>query len=133
MTTDSNPNPPAAVSTGPQINPKAQKAALFKFPGLIAIGLYMLLLAGVVVLSVVQGRVGALFLAFPPLFIAGGLGLMMMMRWAWALALAAVTLTAAWCLWSFTTLHDPSFLVQGLLNLIFFLYLVRTEVRAKLR
>jgi len=35
--------------------------------------------------------------------------------------------------WKFVTEHQFPFLVQGLLNMVFFLYLVRTEVRRKLR
>jgi hypothetical protein len=33
----------------------------------------------------------------------------------------------------FSSQHQAPTLIQGLLNLVFFLYLVRTEVRAKLR
>ncbi len=133
MTADPNPNPSATGSPEPQLKPQTKGATLLKFPGLVAIGLYMLLLAGVVVVFVVQGHVGALFLVFPPLFIAGGLGLMMLLRWAWALTLAAVALLAGWFFWACVSQHVSSFLLQGLLNLVCFLYLVRTEVRAKLR
>jgi len=35
--------------------------------------------------------------------------------------------------WIFTGGRDAPALVQGLLNMVFFLYLVRTEVRSKLR
>jgi hypothetical protein len=137
MTSDSNPNPPAPGSPEPQSQPepapKTRNSALLNFPGLVAIGLYMFLLAGGIVLYVVQGYAGPLFLVFPVLFIAGGLGLLFLLRWAWALTLTAVTLLAAWYMWSFFTQHSPGFLVQALLNLVFFLYLVRTEVRAKLR
>ena len=61
------------------------------------------------------------------------LGLLLLLRWAWALTLAAVALLAGWFLWSFTTQHVSASLVQGLLNLVFFLYLVRTDVRKNLR
>lgn len=104
-----------------------------KLPGLIAISLYMLLLAIVVVVFVVQGRVGPLFLVFSVLFIAAAFGLMMLLRWAWALTLAAVALVAGLCFWVCASQHVAQFLLQGLLNLVFFLYLVRTEVREKLR
>jgi len=57
----------------------------------------------------------------------------MLFRWAWALALAAVFLLAGYNLWFFSTQHQLPALVQGLLNLVFFLYLVRTEVRERLR
>ncbi len=60
-------------------------------------------------------------------------GLMLLLRWAWAMALAAVFLLAVYNLWIFASQHQGPALVQGLLNLIFFFYLVRTEVRVKLR
>ena len=133
MSQDANSKPPTAGPAGTEISPKAQKSALLKLPGLIVISFYMLLLAGEVVLSVVQGRAGTLVLIFPAFFIAGGLGLTMLLRWAWALTLSAVVLGAGWCLWTFSTQHNAVFLAQGLLNLVFFLYLVRPEVRTKLR
>jgi hypothetical protein len=58
---------------------------------------------------------------------------MMLLRWAWALTLAAVALLAGWFFWACVSQHVASFLLQGLLNLVCFLYLVRTEVRTKLR
>jgi len=55
------------------------------------------------------------------------------MRWAWALALGAVLLLAVYDLSIFSSQHQAPGLVQGLLNLVFFLYLIRTEVRDRLR
>jgi hypothetical protein len=49
------------------------------------------------------------------------------------MALGAVFLLAVYDLWIFSRLHELPALVQGLLNLVFFLYLVRTEVRERLR
>ena len=74
-----------------------------------------------------------LFLLFAAAFIATSAGLLILMRWAWAMALGAVFLLAAYDLWIFSRLHELPALVQGLLNLVFFLYLVRTEVRERLR
>jgi hypothetical protein len=103
-------------------------------PGLAAISLYLLVLAGVIVVGVVAGRrYPPLFLVFAAVFIAASAGLLLLLRWAWALALAAVFLLAVYDLWIFTTRHQGPALVQGLLNLVFFLYLVRTEVRERLR
>jgi hypothetical protein len=133
MTADSNPHPPAANPPEPEASSNTLKSALFKLPGLVAISLYMLLLAVVVVVLVTHGRVGPLYLVFPPLFIAGGLGLLFLLRWAWALSLAAVALLAGVFFWASVSQHLFYALVQGLLNLVFFLYLVRPEVRTKLR
>jgi CHASE2 domain-containing sensor protein len=107
---------------------------LLQLPGLAAISLYLLALAGVIILGVASGR------HYPPLFLilAAGFmtasgGLMLLLRWAWAMALAAVFLLVVYNLWIFASQHQGPALVQGLLNLVFFFYLVRTEVRVKLR
>lgn len=103
-------------------------------PGLAAIALYMLVLAGVIVLGVVSGRrYPPVFLIFAVLFVASSAGLLLLFRWAWSLALAAVLLLASYNLWIFTRDHQLAGLVQGLLNLVFSLYLIRTEVRERLR
>lgn len=133
MSTDDNPNPPVTSLPEGQVAPKAQRASLLRLPGLMAISVYMLLLAVVAVVAVVQGRVGAVYLVFSALFIAGGLGLLLLLRWAWALTLAAVALLTGWFFWAFITRHVADLLVLGLINLVCFLYLVRTEVREKLR
>jgi hypothetical protein len=107
---------------------------LFPLPGLAAIALYLLVLAAVIILGVVAGgRYPPLFLIFAAAFIAASAGLLKLFRWAWSLALAAVLLLVIYNLWIFSTEHQAPTLVQGLLNLIFFLYLVRPEVRSQLR
>ena len=107
---------------------------LMRLPGLVFINLYLLALAAVIILGVVAGgHYPPLFLIFAAGFISASLGLMLLFRWAWALALAAVFLLVVYNLWIFSTQHQGAALVQGLLNLVFFLYLVRPEVREKLR
>jgi hypothetical protein len=114
--------------------PQPSRSDLLRLPGLAAISLYLLVLAGVIILGVVGGRhYPPLFLIFAATFITAGGGLLMLFRWAWALALAAVFLLVVYNLWIFSSQHLGTALVQGLLNLVFFLYLVRPEVREKLR
>jgi hypothetical protein len=114
--------------------PSTQGRELLPLPALAFISLYLLVLAGVIVLGVVSGaHYPPLFLIFAAIFIAASGGLLLLFRWAWALALAAVLLIAVYDLWIFSSQHQGAALIQGLLNLVFFLYLVRTEVRAKLR
>jgi hypothetical protein len=119
------PSPALSPASGPQLPP----------PGLAAIALYLLLLAGTIILGVASGgHYPPLFLAFSALFIAASAGLLLLFRWAWALALAAVLLLSAYNFYVFSRSPQlPSALVQGMLNLVFFLYLTRTEVRKKLR
>lgn len=104
-----------------------------RLPGLAAIALYMLFLAGTVILGVVTRHFPPLYLIFPVLFFAAGLGLMMMLRWAWALTLGAVVLLMGTFLVQFAQQHAIPLLIQSLLNFVFFLYLVRAEVRSSLR
>ena len=93
----------------------------------------MLLLALIAIVSVVNHRFGPVYLLFSVFFIAGALGLPLLLRWAWALSLAAVAFMAGLFLWNYTTQHNSYSVVQGLLNLVIFLYLMRTDVRDKLR
>ena len=128
------PNTNDTESADPKTGLQSPLAGLLALPGLAAISLYLLLLAGVIILGVVGGRhYPPLFLVLAAAFITASAGLLRLLRWAWALALAAAFLLAVYNLWIFTTLHQLPALVQGLLNLVFFLYLVRTEVRERLR
>jgi hypothetical protein len=114
--------------------PKPPKRELLPLPGLAAISLYLLVLAGVIILGVVGGgHYPFLFLIFAAAFMTASAGLLLLLRWAWAMALGAVFLLACYNLWIFSSVRELPPLVQGLLNLVFFLYLVRTEVRVKLR
>lgn len=133
MTHEPSPDPRANGPAASEVQGKQERARIAKQPGVIAVCCYMLLLAEMAVVSVVQGGAGPIYLIFAPVFIAAGLGLLFLLRWAWALSLAAVTLSAAWSLWSFSAQHSPAFLVRGSLNLVIFLYLMRTSVRSKLR
>ena len=103
-------------------------------PGLAAISLYLLLLSGVIIVGVVSGRYyPPFFLVFSAGFITAAAGLLLLLRWAWAMALGAVFLLVTYDLWIFSIQRELPALIQGLLNLVFFLYLIRTDVRAKLR
>ncbi|MGB6728611.1 MAG: hypothetical protein WA795_01235 [Candidatus Sulfotelmatobacter sp.] len=120
------PTPPGA--------PVPLRRDLLPLPGLAAIAFYMFILAGVIVFGVVSGRhYPPLFLIFSALFFTASGGLLMLFRWAWAMTLAAVLLLAGYNMWIAFSLHQPPSIVQSLLNFVFFLYLVRPEVREKLR
>ena len=121
-----------AGSEDPKIIPPTRRG-LLPLPAIAAISLYMLILAGVGIVGVAEGHMPPLYLFFSAAFIAAGLGLLLMLRWAWALTLAAMMMLASLFLWRFSLQHSPAFIIQGLLNLVFFLYLIRGEVREKLR
>jgi hypothetical protein len=123
---ESNENPGSA-SVGPK------RHELLQLPGLAAIGLYLAALAGVIVIGVVKGFYPSVFLIFSIFFFAASAGLMLLLRWAWALALAAVLMLAVYNMWIFSSEHQSPSLVQGLLSWVFFLYMIRPEVRSKLK
>jgi hypothetical protein len=107
---------------------------LLSLPGLGAIALYLLVLSGVIVLGVVGGgHYPKIFLIFSAVFLAASAGLLLLLRWAWALALTAVLLLGCYHFWIFASFRQAPSLVQGLLNLMFFLYMIRSEVRERLR
>jgi hypothetical protein len=117
----------------PKDQPQPARRDLLSLPGLVAISLYLLVLAVVIVMGVVSGRhYPPLFLLLAAGFLTASAGLLRLLRWAWALALSAVFLLAVYNLWFFTSQHQFPALIQGLLNLVFFLYLVRPEVRERL-
>jgi hypothetical protein len=114
--------------------PKSPRPDIMSLPGLVAIAFYMFILAGVIIFGVVSGRhYPPVFLVFSALFFAASGGLLMLFRWAWAMTLAAVLLLAGYNMWIAVSLQQIPSVVQSLLNLVFFLYLIRPEVREKLR
>lgn len=124
---------PVAPPTADSANPPPTKPGLFPLPGLLAISLYLLLLSVVIVVGAVGGHYPKLFLILPVFLLASCGGLLMLFRWAWAMALAAVLLLSGYNLWLFAHMHLAPSLLQGLLNLVFFFYLIRMDVREKLR
>ena len=84
-------------------------------------------------MSVVQSQSHYVDLIFSVALIAAALGLLRLLRWAWALTLAAVVFRGGIFCWQYAVQRNGSLLLLALLNLVFFFYLVRTEVRARLR
>ena len=54
-----------------------------------------------------------------------GLGLIRLRRWGWALALAAVFCSLCFGCYSLFRFRQPQWLFMSVINLVFFLYLVR--------
>jgi hypothetical protein len=131
---EKNETEPNELTTKVPLDPLADKAkAALPLPGMVAIALYMLVLAAVVTFGVVGGHVPPIFLILAPFFVTASFGLLRMFRWAWALTLAAVFLLMSYNLWLFAIQRQAPGAVQGMLNLVFFFYLVRVDVRSRLR
>jgi hypothetical protein len=102
-------------------------------PAMAALSLYMFLLAAVVGFGAVTGRFPRLFLLLCLLFVAAGAGLARLRRWGWALTAGASFLLMGYGVLLYLRLHMLGALMSSFLNLVFFLYLVRPEVRERLR
>jgi hypothetical protein len=117
---------------------KLQSRAGGMLPGVAAICMFMLVLTMVNAFAALQGKYGVGgpkygILAICTLLAVGVFGLLRLKRWGWALVLGGCLTLFLGNLFVFRKLHAAPFLVQGLFALVFFLYLVRTEVRERLR
>ena len=123
---------------GPDKDSASEPAApsprgLMRIPALIVIALYMFLLAGINVVNVANGLARPPYLIFSAAFFTAAFGLLLLFRWAWALTLAAEVFLSGLFFYRFSTQHDTGSILQGGLNLLVFLYLLRPEVRSNLR
>ncbi|MDE3105399.1 MAG: hypothetical protein KGK08_09520 [Acidobacteriota bacterium] len=107
-------------------------------PGVAAICMFLLFLTMVNVYGAVSGgfgngvaRYGVLMLC--TMLAAGIFGLLRLYRWGWALVLGGSVLLSVGDMYFFTRTHVAFFIVRGLFEMVFFLYLVRAEVRERLR
>jgi hypothetical protein len=107
-------------------------------PGVAGIAVWMMVLAVIGVVGVLHHAFptqGALYAVLPisTMLAVAGLGLLQMRRWGWAIALASVLLMA--CFYSYTALRSRQLngLLMAAIDLVFFLYLMRPNVRERLR
>jgi len=103
-------------------------------PGVAGICLYMLVVA-------LTGVFGAFRGAFPPmialptctLLVVGVFGLLRLRRWGWAMVTAGSLLISAMYGWMARSVAMPRLWVMAGLDFCMFLYLIRAEVRDRLR
>lgn len=132
MTDEKEPKPghKDEAGSGPA---KPASHGLVRVPALVVVAFYMFLLAGFNVISVAKGLARPPYLVLSVAFFTAAFGLLLLFRWAWTLTLAAVALLSGLFFYRFSAQHDVASLMQGGLNLVIFLYLIRPEVRANLR
>ena len=102
-------------------------------PGLAGIALWMMILSAIGAFGVVLRHFPPLVLVLSALFALGSLGLLKLRRWGWALALALAFLSMTFGVYSIFRFHQLQTSVLAVVNLVFFLYLVRPEVIGRLR
>jgi hypothetical protein len=106
-------------------------------PGLAGIALFLLFLTlvnvyGALVNAYGKGALKIGVLCLCTLLAAGIYGALRMTRWGWAILSAGTILLSGGYLYEFRVVRSPFFAVQGLLMLVFFLYLIRPEVRDRM-
>lgn len=107
-------------------------------PGMAVIGMYLLIFSMLNAFAAMKGLFGAgavkySILGVCTLMLVGVFGLLRLRRWGWAIVTAGCVLMATGYFYGFHSAHRPPYIVQGLFALVFFLYLIRTEVRERLR
>jgi hypothetical protein len=117
---------------------KLEERAHGMLPGVAGICLFMVVLTLMNAFAALEGKFGTGrgkygVLALCTLLAAGIFGLLRMRRWGWALVLGGCLTLCTGNLFVFEKTHLLPFLLQGMFALVFFLYLVRTEVRDRLR
>jgi hypothetical protein len=124
---------PTPAETRPEIDPALKGKML---PGVAGIAMFLMFLTLLNVYAALTGiYLGAYkfgVLALCTILVVGLFGLLRMKRWGWAIVLAGCFLLCGAFAYGFSSMHTPGYVVQGLFMLVFFLYLVRPEVRDRM-
>jgi hypothetical protein len=107
-------------------------------PGMALIGMYLLVLAMLNAFASIHGAFGQnaakySVLGVCTLLVIGVFGMLRLRRWGWSLVTVGCLLMAAGYFYGFHRFHAAPYIINGLFDLVFFLYLSRTEVRERLR
>ncbi len=107
-------------------------------PGVAGVCIFMILMVTLNAYGALQGVYGSGGAKYGVLGICsllglGILGLLRLRKWGWALVSAGCLLLSVGDFYFFEKVHAMFFLVRALFSLVFFLYLVRAEVRVRLR
>jgi len=107
-------------------------------PGMAAISMFLLQVTMLNAFAALRGIFGtgpAKYGIFGvcTLLVVGVFGFLRLRRWGWALVTAGCLVMSIGDLYYFSHSHVAFFIVRALLELCFFLYLVRPQVRERLR
>ena len=102
-------------------------------PGMAVIGLWMLVLCGMGLIGVILHRFSPGMLVLRVMFALAANGLLKLKRWGWAMTLGAAFLSMCYAAYTLVRFHQIQMIAMLLLNLVFFLYLVRPEVIERLK
>jgi hypothetical protein len=107
-------------------------------PGMAMIAMYLLLISMLNAFAAARGKFGLgaakySILAVCTLLVVGVFGLLRLRRWGWSLVTAGCLIMSLGYFYGFHRTRIAPYIIQGLFDLVFFLYLSRTEVRERLR
>jgi uncharacterized membrane protein (DUF2068 family) len=117
------------TDTGPaNSGPAKSPSALKLLPGMAVICLWMLALCALGLIGVITHNLPPAVMVICAIFAVAANGLLKLRRWGWALTLAATFLSLCYGAFMLFRLHQGPMIVMVVVNLIFFLYLIRPEV-----
>lgn len=135
-----NPNAPPAEDTSFRTRrlpgtPAGEAQGML--PGMAVIGMYLLVFSMLNAFAAMKGVFGTGGVKFSilgvcSLMVLGIFGMLRLRRWGWAVVAAGCVLMAGGYFYGFHMAHRPPYIIQGLFALVFFLYLIRMEVRERL-
>ena len=107
-------------------------------PGMAAISMFLLLVTMLNAFAALRGVFGtgpAKYGIFGvcSLLVIGVFGFLRLRRWGWALVTAGCLVMALGDIYLYGHNHVAFFVVRGLLEFCFFLYLIRPQIRERLR
>jgi hypothetical protein len=120
----------------PVVTPPGERAGML--PGVAAICMFLLLVTMLNAFGALRGAFvtpAAKYsvLGVCTLLLVGIFGLLRLLRWGWAIVVAGCLLMSIGDVYFFAHTRAGFFLIRGLLEMVFFLYLSRTEVRERMR
>lgn len=126
------------IEATPTPQSAAPRALPGMLPGMALIAMFVLLTAMLNAFGAINNKAnGGLvrygMLGICTLLVVGVFGFLRLRRWGWALVTVGCLLMATYLIFAFVRTHVPPYLLQGLFDVVFFLYLTRAEVRERLR
>jgi Predicted membrane protein (DUF2127) len=113
--------------------PAPRTPANLPLPGMAIISLWMLAQSGIGAFGVLTHHFPAFVMLLSVAFAAASIGLLRQRRWGWALTLAATFLSMCYGCYCVFRLHQGEAAVMAVVNLVFFLYLVRPEILERVK
>lgn len=102
-------------------------------PGMAVISLWMLVQCGLGLIGVFLHKVSPGLIVICVMFALAAKGLLKLKRWGWAMTLGAAFISMCYSAYILARFHQLEMIAMLMVNLVFFLYLVRPEVIERLK